>query len=147
MSSTCRMKGLDRSSGDKEVTCEILGIGVPARALMRQNDRPACALLLCPPVSRPELEQAETAQEKDSEEGKSRCAPAVSAWPQSALAKGSEALTLSSCGLALSRTNLSAPCHSICLKRMQHSQGQRRMHMAEKGCLQGRGPEHVTGCF
>ncbi|NXB26837.1 UBP19 hydrolase, partial [Rhagologus leucostigma] len=31
---------------------------------------PACALLLCPPVSRPELEQAETAQEKDSEEGK-----------------------------------------------------------------------------
>ncbi|NXS98891.1 UBP19 hydrolase, partial [Jacana jacana] len=31
----------------------------------------AHALLLCPPVSRPELKQAETAQEKDLEEGKS----------------------------------------------------------------------------
>lgn len=61
-------------------------------------------------MSRPELEQAETTQEKDSEEGKSRCALAVSAWPQSALAKGFEALTLSlSLALALSRTNLSAP--------------------------------------
>ncbi|NXC77796.1 UBP19 hydrolase, partial [Anhinga anhinga] len=56
--------------GEKEVVCGILGIGMPARALRWQNDRPARALLLCPPVSRPELEQAETAQEKDSEEGK-----------------------------------------------------------------------------
>ncbi|NXT95834.1 UBP19 hydrolase, partial [Anhinga rufa] len=66
---------LQRAGSDsgEEVVCEILGIGMPARALRWQNDRPACALLLCPPVSRPELEQAETAQEKDSEEGKLNC--------------------------------------------------------------------------
>lgn len=33
MNITCRMKGLDRGSGEKEVMCEIWGINVPARAL------------------------------------------------------------------------------------------------------------------
>ncbi|NXI61104.1 UBP19 hydrolase, partial [Anseranas semipalmata] len=42
----------------------------PARWLLGPMG-PTRALLLCPPVSRPELEQAETAQERDSEEGKS----------------------------------------------------------------------------
>lgn len=33
MSSTCRMKGLDRGSGEKEVMREILSISVLAHAL------------------------------------------------------------------------------------------------------------------
>lgn len=105
-SSTCRMEVLGRGL----VLCDIWGVGAPARALRCQNARPTCALLLCPPVSRPEPEQAETPQERDSEEGKWRCALAASAWPPSALAEGPGALTLSlSCALASGRTNPSAP--------------------------------------
>ncbi|OXB66234.1 hypothetical protein ASZ78_000659 [Callipepla squamata] len=62
-------------------------------------------------VSRPELEQAETSQERDLEEGKLRCALAASAWPLNALTKGEVAV--SGCGqspLESPRVILWLPC-------------------------------------
>lgn len=129
--------------GRGRALCDIWGVGVPARALRCQNNSPTCALLLCPPVSRPEPEQAETPQERDSEEGKWRCALAASAWPPSAHAKGPGALTLSlPCALAFGRTNLSAPLPRA-PNRVQPSQS--RARVVGRALCKGEAPGHVAG--
>lgn len=96
-------------------------------------------------MSRPELEQAETSQERDLEEGKLRCALAASAWPPSALAKG---LKLLPChpvlwqSVELTRV---LSCPRAPLNRVQPSQ--RMLHVVGNYPLQGRGSRHMADCF
>lgn len=109
MSSTCRMRGLGRGSGEKEVKCEVLGIHTSPCSEVPVTDLPTFCFsahqCLALSLSRLRLPRRRTQR---------RVSRRVHQLPVHGhgvpCAEGSEALTLYlSHAVALSRTNLSAP--------------------------------------